>query len=388
MFVNESFAKTGRLGLLALLLTFSGVFTLSAQSTPTAGSWNVVPSPNGGPQAAGNILLATEALSPTDVWAVGALPNQYQIPTAPLAEHWDGTRWSVVPTPQISRPKAQLESLVAVNSSDIWAAGFSDDPSCICGQTLIEHWDGASWTQVGSPNPDVANYLHGIAAVSATDIWAVGMTWISQSTWAPLILHYDGTNWLPISQAQLQFGQLSSVFALAANDAWAVGWIGLGANLESLVLHWNGRSWKRVSFPTEAGGWIGLKSVSGVAANDLWAVGSYNFFDINGNPSSSARSYRWDGSRWKAVTVGLGGYSYLASVTANATNDVWAVGQGLIGLNVSYVTFHWDGRRWSNVPNPNQGVLYGVSASSTSDVWAVGVGFVTLGTHTIHYTVP
>ena len=140
MFMNETLAKTGRLGLLALLLAFSGVFTLSAQSTPTAGSWKVVPSPNGGSQAAGNILLATEALSPTDAWGVGALPNPTQSLTATLAEHWDGTQWSIVPTPPISQPTAQLNSLVAVNSSDIWAAGYAEDPSCLCAETVIEHW--------------------------------------------------------------------------------------------------------------------------------------------------------------------------------------------------------------------------------------------------------
>jgi hypothetical protein len=52
------------------------------------------------------------------------------------------------------------------------------------------------------------------------------------------------------------------------------------------------------------------------------------------------------------------------------------------------VTFHWDGTKWSNVPNPEQGVLYGVSASSSTDVWAVGGGFVTPGTYTIHFIAP
>jgi hypothetical protein len=147
---------------------------------------------------------------------------------------------------------------------------------------------------------------------------------------------------------------------------------------------------KGVAFPTESGGWIVLQSASGVATNDVWAVGDYQFFGLNGDLSLSARSYHWDGSQWKGATVGLGGYSYLDSVTAKASDDVWAVGQGIVfpKQNELQVTYHWDGSRWSNVPNPDKGVLYGVSASPSSDVWAVGAGFVTPGTYTIHYGVP
>ena len=377
-------------GFLAFLVTFACALTLSAQSPDVVGSWNVVQSPNGGNQPEGNILFATVALSSTDAWAVGVAPNTSQYLTTTLAEHWNGTQWSIVPTPPIATPTARLNSLAAVSSSDIWAAGYAEDPSCFCSETVIEHWNGDLWTRVASPNAGLASYLNGITAVSASDIWAVGYQWISQSSWKPLLLHYDGNSWSLSRAPRLPFGQLSAVFALAADDVWAVGWIGLIPSIQGLVLHWDGRSWRRVTFPTETGGWTVLKGISGVATTDLWAVGSYNFFDFNGNPSSSARSYRWDGSRWNAVPVGLGGYSYLTSVTATATNDVWAVGAGLIGIDPTYryVTFHWDGRRWSNVPNPNQGVLYGVSASSSSDVWAAGLGFVTPGTHTIRYTEP
>ncbi|HEX2712207.1 MAG TPA: hypothetical protein VHM88_08295, partial [Candidatus Acidoferrales bacterium] len=297
--------RTHLLILLAFLVAVAGADTLSAQSSQVAGSWKVVPSPNGGPQAGGNVLLATVALWSTDAWAVGAQPNPTHFLTATLAEHWDGTQWSIVNTLSISAPTIQLDSVAAVGSNNIWAAGYSDDPSCLCGQTVIEHWDGSSWTISSSPNPGVADYLTGIAAVSATDLWAVGYEWISQSTWVPLLLHYDGQSWSPFDQSQLQFGQLSSVFALATDDVWAVGWIGMVPNIQGLALHWNGTSWTRVTFPTEPGGWILLASVSGVATNDVWAVGSYRFYNINGQVESRARSFHWDGSSWNGVTVGL-----------------------------------------------------------------------------------
>jgi len=374
----------------ALPLLLACAATLAAQTVPVTGTWKLVSSPNGGTQPSGNSLLATAALSPTDAWAVGAEPNPTQYLTAPLAEHWDGAQWSVVPTPQISTPTAQLNSIAAINSTDVWGAGFSDDPNCLCGKTVVEHWNGNSWTRLTTPNPGVADYLTGIAAISATDVWTVGYEWISNFVELPLLMHYNGKTWKTFNESQLQFGQVSSVFARATNDVWAVGWTGQLPNVSALALHWNGTSLTRVPFPTEAGGSIVLKSASGVAANDIWAVGNYEFFGLTGNLSLSARSYHWDGSKWTPVIVGLSGYSFLDSVSAIATDDVWAVGEGMVfpQPNEFQVTFHWDGTKWSNVPNPEQGVLNSISASSTSDAWAVGYGFTTPGTYALHYTVP
>ncbi len=111
---------------------------------------------------------------------------------------------------------------------------------------------------------------------------------------------------------------------------------------------------------------------------------------LNDNLTLSARSYHWDGSRWTAVTVGLGGYSFLGSVAAIATDDVWAAGEGMVfpQPNEFQVTYHWDGTKWSNVSNPEQGVLNSISASSSSDAWAVGDGFVSPGTYALHFSVP
>ena len=39
----------------------------------------------------------------------------------------------------------------------------------------VEHWNGTSWAIVPSPNMGTGNnHLNGVAAVSASDVWAVG----------------------------------------------------------------------------------------------------------------------------------------------------------------------------------------------------------------------
>ena len=63
-------------------------------------------------------------LSPANAWAVGQGKD-----ARPLAEHWDGTAWSVVPVPVPAVPSgtsfanATLSRISAVSATDIWAVG-------------------------------------------------------------------------------------------------------------------------------------------------------------------------------------------------------------------------------------------------------------------------
>jgi hypothetical protein len=161
-------------------------------------------------------------------------------------------------------------------------------------------------------------------------------------------------------------------------------------------LDWDGAAWTSVPLPLEenAGGTI-IRAISGVASNDIWAVGVFQYY-INGFPYTNARAWHWDGASWTRATFpGVGGRdSHLDDVHAISTNNVWAVGgaPGEPGSGVAnrYATVHWDGSTWSDVPNPNRGVLYAVAASSSTDVWAAGYGVDSLGystgTYTIHST--
>jgi hypothetical protein len=370
----------------------------SAPGQPVEGTWQIVPSPNGGAQVVGNTLWSVDALSPASAWAVGVQPNQSQYLTAPLVIRWDGAVWSVVSTPTIDVINVKLNSVDAIDGDDAWAVGYSDAMNCgLCAQTLIEHWDGTSWSVVPSPNPGWANQLYGVAAASETDVWAVGDQWLDWSTKIPLILHHDGATWTVADAPPIDYGELASVFALAEEDVWAVGVSGvISTGIEALALHWDGEAWTRVPFPTERGGYIALRSVSGVASDDVWAVGVYKYLNWQGHYLSNARTYHWDGTSWTSVLPGVFGVdSRMYDVHAIAADDAWAVGgePGPPGSGIAfrYVTVHWDGVSWSNVDTPDQGILYSVSASSDAEAWAVGFGLDDLGystgTYTLHYTV-
>ena len=377
-------------------------FTLGFCVLPSAASlppqpqtirWRIVKSPDRGPQPAGNTLLAAADLSPIDSWAVGSQPLTTGFQTGTIAEHWDGTRWSVVATPKVSQPTAQLDSAATDPQGNVWAAGFSDDPSCLCGETIVERWTGQAWSRIATPNPGVADYINGITATSASDVWVVGQEWTSLSSIVPLVMHYDGTRWTVVNTSQFAGAALYTVSAVASNDAWALGNIGVVGQNAVLALHWNGSTWQRVIFPAEQGGYYIIRGVSGVASGDLWAAG---FFVYNQQSSYLARSFHWNGTSWSRVDVAnLTQPSYFVGIKAVASNDVWAVGQGVVLPdinNVQNITYHWNGSSWSNVGNPDniqEAIFNGIAASSSTDIWVVGHGStqtpMRMGTFTMRY---
>jgi hypothetical protein len=195
--------------------------------------WIVVQSPNR--SATGNLLSAVTANSLTDIWAVGVSLDQATTSVQTLVEHFDGTKWKVVRSPN-PLPKAFLDqnvlnSVRAVSASDITAAGLLRDAGHQRTLTLVEHWNGKKWSVVPSPNQSEAagslNALTSVAAVSATDLYAVGFFGdpATKGQDETLVEHFDGKQWsIVTSPTKGMAQQLNAAFALpGTSDVWAVG---------------------------------------------------------------------------------------------------------------------------------------------------------------------
>src|SRR5262245_53912740 len=91
----------------------------------------------------------------------------------PIPVHFDGTSWSVIPTPTLAASPSQFSGVAAVARDDVWAVGSQTVSGT--SNTLIEHWDGTSWSVVPSPTPSGGGSLLAVTAISATDVWAVGI---------------------------------------------------------------------------------------------------------------------------------------------------------------------------------------------------------------------
>jgi hypothetical protein len=279
--------------------------TLTERWNGTA--WRVVPSPTVGTSFPA--LLDVDGTRFGDAWAVGQ-------GNGALILHWDGDAWSVVDSP----PGGGLTGIDVITEDNAWAVGAVD---------LVDHWNGVRWRAVTLP-PRGESRLHDVAAVSAHDVWAVG-SWFDPSSASrdrTLIENWDGASWsvVPSPNAGSGNNQLEEVAVVSEDDVWAVGSFEKETTLHSLVLHWDGSIWTRVRSPSP-GASLGaanlLLDVAVLGPSDAWAVGL-------SSAKVSGLFEHWDGSTWHVVDGASTepDTGTLSGVTAiPGTDDLWAIGE-------------------------------------------------------------
>jgi hypothetical protein len=293
----------------------------------TGGStWTVVPSPS--PGAGFNDLTAIHGISATDIWAVGTASNADGSAENGLILHWNGTRWLQTPSPNPGT-FTQLTGVHEISARDAWAVGtYSTDAGI---RTLTLHWDGTSWTQKPSPNPGpgATGELSSVTATSGGDVWAVG-DFISNtqvSTVSTLIMHWDGTSWKQTASPNPEpdiINQLTGVSATSPNDAWAVGFFANGTADQTLIMHWDGTSWTQVASPNPFED-DNLSGVAATSAGSAVAVGTGQTAAKGGKNVTLA--LRWDGTAWTQVpSIQVSAGDFLAGVASISATEAWAVG--------------------------------------------------------------
>jgi len=227
----------------------------------------------------------------------------------------------------------------------------------------------AAWTGVQPPNPGTSfNELTGVAVLSPCNAWAVG-DYNNGSGTQTLIVHWNGSSWKQVASPNPATGNvLTGVAAISATNIWAVGFSRAATGPErTLIVHWNGASWKQVASPNPSSLGNSLSGVAATSATNAWAVGG---------PFGPNIILHWNGTAWRRVKRPKHLDGYIASVAAISARNAWAVGGGQFGGS-GYI-LHWNGTAWRRVaipgPGPNiaERILTGVAAISARNAWAVG----------------
>jgi hypothetical protein len=360
---SRVFLITGFLAVLACLGLAAAADGGGKTSSGCAPSWRVVSTPAVGSSGG---LSAVAAVSTRDVWAVGNTAR------GPLVEHWDGSRWSVVPSPIVR--KGGLFDLAAVSANDSWAVGQIDRSTPTVYRNpkpLLEHWNGKRWATLPTPSSSWPAGLSAVSAVSPADIWVVGGTDARGEPGAVLV-HWDGRRWSRVREPHIKGLNLSlaDLAAISRNDVWAIGsWQDRSYESGLLAVHWNGRQWMTFKGPTLGDDGSELNDVAAVSPSEVWAVGDEDF---GGIPDETAAVVdHWNGKRW-SVNPGSFSAASLESASAVSAHDVWAVGKADAEHGGEAIR-HWNGRSWKADKGADQGAtLQAVAAVGPSEVWAVG----------------
>ena len=332
----------------------------------TGSTWSVqsVPRPSGN---APDDLSRVRCPSVTNCTAVG-FSTAFGRVNSTLVDHWNGATWSLQTTPNPSGG-GQLNDLACPAVTSCVAVGSSSGASA--SHTLVERWNGSTWSLLASPSPSGrAAELNGVSCASPTSCIAVGQQGPSDgSTWSVYALQWNGSVWSTMSIPAPSEPQswLNAVSCASVSDCEAVGVAENAGDttLPPLVEHWNGAHWTITPAPIPSGAvLVGFNDVTCVTANACTAVGT----DYDGD-NYRPLIERWNGTNWTSVATDQ--FAYIQGVTCRTSSDCTAVGLGASDPPVSIV--HWNGATWTpETAAPQSGESTGVACPAAGSCVAVG----------------
>jgi hypothetical protein len=297
------------------------------------GSWQRMANPS----VPGGFLESAACVSASDCVAVG----EWGTPSKAFAEHWNGTRWTVTPTPSPGT-EGTLSGVSCASAKFCIAVGsFLDGKRNQ--RTLILRWNGSTWKQVASPNYPKrapANWLDGVSCMSVKSCVAVGSAFDGVVADAAYVVGWNGKVW-SIRARQEPTGDLNwlhSVSCAAQNMCLTVGEDNTGSPTRMLKGRWNGKTW-RVTAPPPADRELSLNSVSCADPTNCLAVGAISY--------ESPYAERWFRNKWLPIAApAAAGVSPLVSVSCVRSGGCYAVAP----RSMQY----WNGSSWSVVDDARQ----------------------------------
>jgi hypothetical protein len=361
-------------GLLALLAVGGGGTSSSLAAGGASCRWQpaLVQDPHPHLYDRFNSVTATAS---GKAWAVGEYYTGHEGgPNGAFIEQWTGRRWHLVGRPL---PNASLWSVSASGRDDAWAVG----------DHLLEHWNGHDWRRAATA-PVGGNILWGTATFGSRQTWLVGERWRGdRKNGKTLAERWNGTRWTvvptpnPPGAGHRYDAILQAISIRSASDAWAVGYWLSGTHMlvsRTLIEHWDGRRWRLVPSPSVRASngvlYDILFAVTADRSNDAWAVGSYERHAGGyGGGGEHALVLHWNGRHWSRATLPpTRDRTFLHGVAARP-GSAWAVGdRGLPPHHHRTLVERWNGNQWTVAQAPSGFDLAAVSQPAHGRTWAVG----------------
>jgi hypothetical protein len=335
--------------------------------------WSVVTSPNQGSN--NNNLASVSCVSPSFCVAAGDYLDAAGVHQT-LVEAWNGTGWSIVPSPNQGTSDNYLNSVACTSTTNCTAVGESYADGTSPGQTLVLSWDGTAWSPVPSPNQGTfGSFLYSVACNSKSDCTTAGAYQTSSGSFQTLIETWDGATWSIVASASPpSYDNLWSVACPVTGSCVVVGGYSPPAAPNALTLIETGPPWNVVASPNPGTGSNDLVPVSCAATASCTAVGNYQPMTLSGDQTLIEA---WNGSSWSVVSSpNPTTVSDLRGVSCPSTNSCTAAGYSLDASSTEHTLVEvWDGSTWSIRPSPDPGLAARLeSVACPTSTWCMAVG--------------
>jgi hypothetical protein len=255
--------------------------------------------------------------------------------------------WRIVSTPT-APAEVVFDGVAALSPTDVWAVGHVDLANVTEG--VLEYWDGRRWS-VRQRTPGAV--FSGIAALDSSSVLTLGST----------IDRWSGGR-----RSVFAHLQADSISVTSPTDVWMLA--------NDVVSHWDGGSWAteaRLRLPDDS--IDGGASVIAADGGEVWVLGGFQTLDNDG----LGITWHFDGKSWTTAES----QASFEDISMLSPKDVWAVGsypgphppRHIIPSCMCFspaMVGHWNGRYWYRRPYGGAGTLVAVQALSPTDVWAVG----------------
>jgi hypothetical protein len=305
-------------------------------------------------RASGNTAgyLSVWGSGPKDVFVVGQ-----------RIDHWDGASWSEVTSPvSASGGSAPVLAVWGSGPDNVFTLGDTKD-ELDAPALRIDRWNGDSWSESALPHytgqlgREVDAAAFGTSGQPRAGLWGAWPDAIFAVGPPNTVLQNHGTAFM----SQPLSGSVDVVVAISGDATGDVFAVGLRADQndtyhqDPVLLHWNQKSWDVVQVGT-----IDFVSAMWVGATDdvVTNIGGFS---------------QWNGSAFAPMQAAPPPSIYVNNIWGSGPNDIYAVGDSTPNLPI----VHWDGATWTQATadsswQPGSTTLYGVWGSGAGDVFAVG----------------
>ena len=168
-------------------------------------------------------------------------------------------------------------------------------------QTLVETWDGHTWSVVPSANTSSSDddFLNSVSCSTPTSCMAVGF--INSSPNQTMAEQWNGTTWsivTTLNASTTSSNVLNAVTCTNPSFCMAVGYDDTGSSPPSLTEMWNGTNWSIVSGPSTSIPNSDENFLYGVSCTDPSNCIAAGHWSNTGDVKDSTLIESWDGSAW------------------------------------------------------------------------------------------
>ncbi|MEU2599860.1 hypothetical protein [Streptomyces hirsutus] len=227
--------------------------------------------------------------------------------------HYDGERWSSVPTvgpADDSWPEVPIEAV----PGRLFKGG----------NALYTYSDGAWQTFELPPRVDIRD----IDALSANDAYATGMQYPVEGGHS-VTYHWDGTTWTLMEEPPVRAGtDTAKIAAVSPDSVYVAGWADDGASPPvPSIAHWNGTAWENVTGELAD---LYLHAIVPDGRDGLWVTGNDQAEPARAEPVF----WHYDGTTW-TKEVGASApdgdtqwpsYTFYDLAPADSSGAFWVVG--------------------------------------------------------------